>query len=228
VPEEEFRRVIEVNLLGTVNGTRIALRRMLPRNRGTVVQVLSAISFRGVPLQSAYSASKFGLRGFTEAVRSELRHDRSRVHLTMVHPPATNTPFYSHAGSVMEKAPRPPPPVYQPEMVGEALFLAGTVKRRDWVIGGQSAALKLSNQLAPGMVDLLMGAVGVATQQTTREEVLESRRPRPPEAKTHGPFDWESLSHSVHWLATKNPATTGLALGVAALGLASALRRNSD
>ena len=126
VPEEAFRRVVDVNLHGTVNGTRVALARMRPRNRGTIVQILSAIADRGVPLQTAYSTTKYALRGFVEALRAELIHERSGVHVTMVHPPSVNTPFYSHAGSVMDKTPRPPPPVYQPEMLGEAIYLAGT------------------------------------------------------------------------------------------------------
>jgi NAD(P)-dependent dehydrogenase (short-subunit alcohol dehydrogenase family) len=97
-----------------------------------------------------YSTTKYGLRGFTEAVRSELVHEQSAVHVTMVHPPLVNGPFYSHAGSVMEKAPRPPPPVYQPEILGEAIYLEGTVRCRDWRVGEQTTAIRAANQIAPG------------------------------------------------------------------------------
>ena len=161
VPDDAFRRVIDVNLHGTVNGTRIALARMKPRDRGTIIQVLSAISYRGVPLQSAYSTTKYGLRGFTEAVRAELVNDRSAVHVTMVHPPAVNTPFYSHAGSVMDEAPRPPPPVYQPEILGEAIYMAGTQQRREWRVTGETVGFSIANKIAPGLLDQLSGLAGV-------------------------------------------------------------------
>lgn len=201
VPEEAFRRVVDVNLHGTVNGTRIALARMRPRGTGTIVQVLSAISYRGVPLQSAYSATKFGLRGFTEAVRAELVNEGSAIHVTMVHPPSVNTPFYSHAGSILDRSPRPPPPVYQPEIIGEAIYLAGTVKRRNWQVGGQTAAIRLGNQVAPGLLDVVAGLIGVRTQQTTSKNVADQRDPNTFTASTtalgtHGPFDGESLSGS--------------------------------
>ena len=232
VPEEAFRRVIDVNLHGTVNGTRIALARMRPRNAGTIVQVLSAISYRGVPLQSAYSTTKFGLRGFTEAVRSELASERSDVHITMVHPPSVNTPFYSHAGSVMTKSPRPPPPVYQPELIGEAIYLAGTVKRRDWRVGGQTSAVRLSNLLAPEIVDVLAGFVGVRAQQTGREDVLSRRDPNTYSASlrpsgTHGPFDRESLAVSGQWWLSKAPVPLKMGFGLLILGfvLAAGARR---
>ncbi|MGI4944089.1 MAG: SDR family oxidoreductase, partial [Janthinobacterium lividum] len=230
VPDAAFRRVIDVNLFGTVNGTRIALARMRPRNHGTIVQVLSAIAYRGVPLQSAYSTSKYGLRGFTEAVRAELINERSAVHVTMVHPPAVNTPFYSHAGSVMDEAPRPPPPVYQPEMLGEAVYLAGTVKRREWQVTGSTVAFSVGNKLAPGLLDTLSGLAGVAAQKTTRDGVVKARDPntfspstRP--AGTHGPFDGESLATSVQWWLTKLPAPARLGLGVLALGMLQVARR---
>ena len=231
VPEEAFRRVVDVNLHGTVNGTRVALARMRPRNRGTIVQILSAIADRGVPLQTAYSTTKYALRGFVEALRAELIHERSRVHVTMVHPPSVNTPFYSHAGSVMDKTPRPPPPVYQPEMLGEAIYLAGTGNRREWRVGGQTLATSIGNTFAPGLVDLVSGLAGVAMQQTTRKEVAAARDPSIYQASTritgtHGPFDREALSSSAAWWLTKNPAAACLGLGLLAAGVArAAIRR---
>ena len=234
VPDEAFRRVVEVNLFGTINGTRTALARMRPRNRGTIVQVLSAIAYRGVPLQTAYSTTKYGLRGFTEALRAELVHERSAVQVTMVHPPSVNTPFYGHAGSVMQKTPRPPPPVYQPEMLGEAIFLAGTVARREWVVGEQSAGIKLLNQLAPGLLDVASGIAGVRVQQTSREDVRELRDPNTfapstRAAGTHGPFDRESLPDSLQWQVTKRrtgrvSSLPSTGLGLMALGALALLR----
>jgi short-subunit dehydrogenase len=230
VPEDEFRRVIEVNLLGAVNGTRVALSRMRPRNQGTIIQIASAIAFRGVPLQSAYSATKYALRGFTEAVRSELIHEGSAVHLTLVHPPAVNTPFYSHAGSVLEKAPRPPPPIYQPELIGEAIYLAATVKRREWQVTGSTATFSLGNLVAPGLLDHIAGLVGVFTQQTGRKRVAERRDPNTFEASTvpqgtHGPFDGEALSSSAHWWLSKNPNFARVGAAVIAVGLLRAATR---
>ena len=224
LPEAAFRRVVDVNLHGTVNGTRVALSRMRPRNRGTIVQVLSAISYRGVPLQSAYSATKFGLRGFTEAVRAELINERSRVNVTMVHPPSVNTPFYSHAGSVMDKTPRPPPLVYQPEMIGEALYLAGTVRRREWHVGGEAVAITLANKVAPGLMDLLMGFAAIWLQQTSRKDVAALRDPNAYTPSTraagiHGPFDGESVGSSAQWWLSKRPHLVQIGLGAIAIGM---------
>jgi short-subunit dehydrogenase len=221
---------IDVNLHGTVNGTRIALARMKPRDRGTIIQILSAISYRGVPLQSAYSTTKYGLRGFTEALRAELVNDRSAVHVTMVHPPSVNTPFYSHAGSVMDEAPRPPPPVYQPEIIGEAIYMAGTRKRREWRVTGETVGFSIANKIAPGLLDQLSGLAGVAVQHTKRQDVAERRDPNTftPSTKpsgTHGPFDRESLGASAQWWASKNPGTVGLGLGVLALGVLGLVAR---
>ena len=230
VPEAAFRRVVEVNLHGAVNGTRVALARMRPRGRGTIVQVLSAISYRGVPLQSAYSTSKFALRGFTEALRAELIHERSRVHVAMVHPPAVNTPFYSHAGSVMADAvPRPPPVVYQPEIIGEALYLAGTVRRREWRVGGETLAISITNKLAPGLMDTLMGLTAIRLQQTTRQDVAALRDPNLDTPSTraagaHGPFDGESVGGSVQWWVNKSPPVVRIGLCLLAAGMVTAAR----
>jgi NAD(P)-dependent dehydrogenase (short-subunit alcohol dehydrogenase family) len=232
VPEDEFRRVIDVNLLGAVNGTRVALARMRPRGRGSIIQIASAIAFRGVPLQSAYSATKFALRGFTEAVRAELINERSAIHITLVHPPAVNTPFYSHAGSILEKAPRPPPPIYQPELIGEAIYLAATIRRREWQVTGSTAAFSIGNIVAPGLLDRIAGLFGVFTQQTGRRRVVEQRDPSTFSPSTtphgmHGPYDGEALSSSLQWWLSKNPnfARVGGALVVVGLLRAATRRR---
>ena len=230
VSEDAFRRVLDVNLIGTVNGTRIALTRMRPRNRGTIVQILSAISYRGVPLQSAYSTSKYGLRGFTEALRSELINEGSAIHLTMVHPPAVNTPFYSHAGSVMDQAPRPPPPVYQPELLGEAVFLAATSKRREWRVTGSTLGFAIGNKLAPNLLDHVAGLVGVFAQKTRREGVVAARAPNTfspstGPSRTHGPFDQESLASSLQWSFNKSPAILRMGIGLMVLTAFQLARR---
>ena len=225
ITEDEFRRLTDVNYFGTVNGTRVALRRMLPRNRGTVVQILSAISYRGVPLQSPYSGSKYALRGFTEAVRAELANDNSAVHMTMVHPPAVNTPFYNHAVSHMPKPVRPPPPVYQPELVADAIYLAATTRRREVKVTGSTLGFAIANKLTPGVLDYFAGKFGVAAQQSDQGGAVTMRDPnlngpgqRP--SSTHGPFDSESLSTSLQMWANKNRGAVGLAVGVGLVGLA--------
>ena len=222
ITEEEFRRVTETNYFGTVNGTRIALKRMVPRNKGTVVQILSAIAYRGVPLQSPYSGSKYALRGFTEAVRAELIHDNSAVHLTMVHPPAVNTPFYNHAVSHMPQPVRPPPPVYQPELVADAIYFAATNRRREVKVAGPSLGFAIGNKFAPNLFDLFAGKAGVAAQQTSKRGAVEVRDPNlftPPTrpSPTHGPFDEESLSVSPQMWLNKNRTAVGLGLGLIAL-----------
>ncbi len=225
IAEDEFRRLTDVNYLGTVNGTRVALRRMLPRNRGTVVQILSAISYRGVPLQSPYSGSKYALRGFTEAIRAELANDNSAVHVTMVHPPAVNTPFYNHALSHMPKPVRPPPPVYQPELVADAIYLAATTRRREVKVAGATLGFAVANKLTPGLLDFFAGKVGVTSQQSNEGGAVAVRDPnlhgpgqRP--SSVHGPFDGESLSTSAQMWANKNRGAVGLAVGLGLIGLA--------
>ena len=233
ISEAAFRQVIEVNLFGTVNGTRIALARMGKRKRGTIVQVLSAISYRAIPLQSAYGTSKYGLRGFTEAVRSELLHDRSNIHITMVHPPSVNTPFYSHAGSILSRAPRPPPPIYQPELLGEAIYVAATgERRREWKVSGASLAFIVGNKVAPGLIDRLSGRFAVAVQQTTDAAVVQARDPNTFSAASkdlgaHGPFDPESLASSLQWRLNRSSTSVKLGAGLVALGLFVLARRRA-
>jgi short-subunit dehydrogenase len=227
ITDAEFRRVTDVTYLGTVNGTRVALEHMRPRDQGTIVQVCSAIGLRGVPLQSAYSGAKYAMRGFSEAVRAELIHERSQVHLTVVYPPSVNTPFYSHATARIDKLPRPPPPIYQPEIVAEAIHFAATHRRRDVLVGAQTVQTALLNAFAPSLADFLLGRLAPRLQNSRNPGIAQARDenlfaashlPSP----THGPFDAESLSTSLQFWATRNRGTvgTGLALGAAMLALA--------
>ncbi|MBV8911985.1 MAG: SDR family NAD(P)-dependent oxidoreductase, partial [Acetobacteraceae bacterium] len=215
------RRLTETNYFGTVNGTRVALRRMLQRDRGTIVQVLSAVSYRGVPLMSPYSGSKYALRGFSEAVRAELLHDRSRVHLTMVHPPAVNTPFYGHAQSHLDRPIRPPPPVYQPELIADAIYLAATTRRQEVKVGGQTLALALGNTIAPGWMDAAAAKLSVPAQFVRPGDPVAERDPnlhRPGRVNsTHGPYDKESFSRSPQMWLNRNRDAVGLGLGLIVL-----------
>ena len=225
--DEEFRRVTDVTYMGCVNGTRVALEHMRPRDAGTIVNVCSAIGFRGVPVQSAYSGAKWAMRGFAEAVRAELINERSKIHIGMVYPPAVNTPFYAHAVSRTDGLPRPPPPIYQPEMMGDAIYLAATTRRRDIIIGGQSVQIALLNGLAPRLADFVIGMVGPKLQESSNEGLVETRdvnlfTPSTRPAAEHGPFDAESLSTSAQYWASKHRGSlgAGLALGALLVGLA--------
>ncbi|CAH2600653.1 SDR family oxidoreductase [Rhodovastum atsumiense] len=219
ITEEEFHRVLHTTLLGTVNGTRIALQRMSPRQHGTIINVGSAVAYRGTPLQAPYSAAKFGVRGFTEAIRSELIHDRSPIHLGIVHPPSVNTPFFSHAGARMAGEPRPLPPVYQPEIIADAIWLAATERRREIRITGSTLQLSWLDKLAPGLADRLMAVIGFPAQRTTNEEVQRLRDPalfHPPttSALVHGPFGREAFASSAQMWGEHHRLAVAVGLAV--------------
>jgi short-subunit dehydrogenase len=167
ISPEEFRRVTEVTYLGYVHGTMAALRHMRPRNRGTIVQVGSALAYRAIPLQSAYCGAKFAIRGFTDALRSELRHEGSRIRLTMVQLPAVNTPQFDWARSRMPRRAQPVPPIHQPEAVAEAICRAAETAPRELWVGWPSVRAILGNMLAPGLLDRLLAAKGYEGQMAS-------------------------------------------------------------
>lgn len=226
--EAEFRRVTDVVYFGAVNGTRVALEQMGPRNSGTIVNVCSAIGLRGIPLQSAYSGAKYAMRGFTEAVRAELLHERSRVRLSTIYPPSVNTPFYSHATAHLDgNLPRPPPPIYQPEIIADAIHFAVTNRRRDLLVGGQTVQIGLLNALAPALADRLIATFAPFLQKSSNQGIADARdenlfTPTDRLSSAHGAFDSESLSTSAQLWATKHRGSVGagLTLGMAILGLA--------
>ncbi len=230
ITEEEFRRVTEVTYLGGVHGTRAALKRMLPRKHGTIVNIGSLAAYRGFPLQAPYCAAKFALRGFTEAVRSELIQQGSPVHLTMVHPPAVNTPFFSHAGSRMQGIPRPPPPVYQPEIIADAIYLAATSRRREVKVSAATVQTAFMNKVAPGLVDLVVGWMGNSSQQTDDPEVRRRRdellfQPPKQPSPVHGPFSAEAFDRSAQMWLSHNRWMVGLGAGLGALLLFTGKKR---
>jgi NAD(P)-dependent dehydrogenase (short-subunit alcohol dehydrogenase family) len=173
--EDEFRRITEVTYLGQVNGVRVALEHMRPRNSGVIVQVGSALAFRGIPLQSAYCGAKHAIKGFTESVITELRHERSAVRVCMVQLPGLNTAQFDWNDSEFDEHPQPVPPVFQPEVAARAVrFLADHPRRNMWV-GYSTAYTILGNRVAPLFLDWYLGRTGVQGQLT------ETRGPR------HGP-----------------------------------------
>jgi len=235
---EEFRRVTEVDYLGYVYGTRAALERMLPRDRGVVVQVGSALAYRGIPLQSAYCGAKHAVQGFHESLRCELLHDRSGVHVTMVQMPAVNTPQFDWVKSRLPRRPQPVPPIYQPEVAARAvLYAADHPRRREYWVGATTAATLIADKLAPGLLDRYLARTGYRSQQTSQ--------PEPPDAPAnlwqpaddergqdygaHGRFDRRSHARSPQLWASQHHGTLAAAgaglLGLLAPRLARRLRR---
>ncbi len=161
----DYKRVTEVTYLGFVYGTLAALKRMLPRDRGIIVQVGSALAYRGIPLQSAYCAAKHAIQGFTESLRCELIHDQSNVKITMVQMPALNTPQFDWVKSRLPRKPQPVPPIYQPEVAADAIVHAAHHYRREWYVGGSTAIAITGNKIAPGLGDWYLGQQGYDAQQ---------------------------------------------------------------
>jgi len=218
---EEFRRVTETTYLGYVYGTMAALEQMRRRNRGVIVQVGSALSYRGIPLQSAYCGAKHAIRGFTDSLRCELIHERSRIKLTMVHLPAINTPQFEWARTHMSKAPRPVAPVFQPEVAAEAIYSASRNPRREIWLGSSTAQVILGNALAPWLLDRYLARRCYDGQQR-RVEVAPGRadnlfHPVHKPHRTHGTFDKEASSSAAAF------SGSGLRLGVAMAGFGVAV-----
>lgn len=226
---EEYRRVTEVTYLGTVYGTMAALRRMRPRDRGTIVQVGSALSYRAIPLQSAYCGAKHGVRGFTDSVRCELLHEGSDVRITMVQLPAVNTPQFSLCRAKLGRHPQPMPPIYEPEVAADAIAWAAHGGRREVYVGASSVATILANKLAPGLLDHYLGRNGYDAQQTD-EEIPSDRpdnlfEPVGGDHGAHGIFDDTAHAHSPQLWATRHRGPLAAVVGGAATLVGGALRR---
>src|ERR687886_1997527 len=177
IAPEEFCRTTEVTYLGQVYGTMAALKRMIPRDHGTIVQVGSALAYRGIPLQAAYCGAKHAVRGFTDSLRCELMHDKRNVHVTTVHLPGMNTTQFGLVRLRMPKRPRPVAPVYQPEVAARAIVWASEhPRRRELWVGGSTVMTILGTRLAPGIIgDLYLARTGFDGQQTD-EPASEERR----------------------------------------------------
>jgi NAD(P)-dependent dehydrogenase (short-subunit alcohol dehydrogenase family) len=225
----EFRRVTEVTYLGAVHGTLAALRRMVPRNTGMIVQVGSALAYRAIPLQSAYCAAKHALAGFTESLRTELLHDGSAVHLTMVQLPALNTPQFEWVRSRMPRRPQPVPPIFQPEVAAGAIVWAATHRRRELHVGWPTVKAIWGDKMAPRVLDHYLARMGYDAQQTD-EPAIPDRLDNlmtavPGDHGAHGRFGERSRSFSWQlWATTHRSLVLGSLAGVAGL-LWSARRR---
>jgi NAD(P)-dependent dehydrogenase (short-subunit alcohol dehydrogenase family) len=211
VSSQEYRRVTEVTYLGTVHGTSSALARMRPRDRGVIVQVGSALAYRGIPLQSAYCAAKHAIQGYTESLRCELMHEGSGVRVTMVQLPALNTPQFDVVRTRLPRHPQPVAPIYQPEVAARAIVGAALhPARREWWVGGSTALTLVGNALAPGLADRYLARSAFDAQQT-EEPVAQGRpdnlfAPLPGDRGAHGDFDTSSHSRSLQWGLTRHRA----------------------
>jgi NAD(P)-dependent dehydrogenase (short-subunit alcohol dehydrogenase family) len=232
ITAEEFRRVTEVTYLGVVYGTLSALARMRAQDHGVIVQVGSALAYRGIPLQSAYCACKHAIQGFTESLRCELLHENSSVRVTMVQLPAMNTPQFDVVRSRLPRHPQPVPPIYQPEVAARAIVTAARrPARREWWVGASTALTLMGNAVAPGVADRYLARTGYDSQQT--DTPMQAGRPDnlfeplPGERSAHGDFDDRAHARSEQWELTRHRlalAGSGLAVSLLAWGV----RRRGD
>jgi len=230
---EEYKRVTEVTYLGFVYGTLAALKRMLPRDRGVIIQVGSALAYRGIPLQSAYCAAKHAIQGFNESLRSELIHDQSNVRVTMVQLPAMNTPQFSWVKSRLPRKPQPVPPIYQPEIGADAVLFAAHHDRREMYVGYPTVEAIVANKIVPGFADWYLARNGYDAQQTD-EPVEPDRRdnlwePLPGDHGAHGTFGDRATASSPQLWVSKNRNWLVLAGGgLAGLVLGALIRRKQS
>jgi NAD(P)-dependent dehydrogenase (short-subunit alcohol dehydrogenase family) len=228
IEPDEYRRATEVTYLGVVHGTRSALRRMMPRDRGTIVQVGSALAYRGIPLQTAYCGAKHAIKGFTESLRCELLHEGSKVHLTMVQMPALNTPQFSIVRNKLPRHPQPVPPIYQPEVAAEAIVFAAHSKRREVWVGRSTPIVIAGNRVAPSLGDIYLARTGFDSQQT--DQPVNGDRPDnlfepvPGDHGAHGEFDDQAAGSSVELRLSRHKrallaAGAGIVAGAAAVAL---------
>jgi short-subunit dehydrogenase len=221
---EEIKRGTDVTYLGQVHGMMSALSRMRKRNRGTIVNVGSALAYRSVPLQSIYCGAKAAIRGFTDSLRSEIIHDKLNVHITMVDLPAINTPQFDWAMNKMGKKAQPVPPIYQPEVPARAIFFAATHKRRDVWVGFPTVKAILANRIAPGLIDRYLAKAGYSGQLTDIPEPANAPanlfEPVPGAYGAHGRFDkrrprtgsWEMFTDRHKMAVVAAVAVAGIAL----------------
>lgn len=219
---QEFERGTKVTYLGQVHGTMAALSRMRIRNRGTIVNVGSALAYRSVPLQSVYCGAKFAIRGFTDALRSEIIHDKLDIHLTMVDLPAVNTPQFDWALNKMGKKAKPVAPIYEPEVAARAIFFAATHKRRQIWVGFSTVKAILANRIAPGLIDRYLARAGYAGQLTDQTLAPDAPanlfEPVPGDYGAHGRFDSQSKSGSWEMFTYRHRTAFWIATGVGLIG----------
>jgi len=224
---EEFHHIVNVTFLGTVHGTRIALDRMMPADRGVIVQVGSALAFRSIPLQSAYCASKHAIQGFTESIRSELIHDGSAVRVSIVNMPALNTTQFVWTRNRMPHEVRPTGTIFQPEVAADAILFAAEHDRREIMVGYTTVQATLGEKVAPGLLDRYLATA--AWEGSMLPQPADPRRPDnfwtplAGDQGAHGQFDSLARGFSLQLWATKH--RTALLSGLLVAGAAWATSR---
>jgi NAD(P)-dependent dehydrogenase (short-subunit alcohol dehydrogenase family) len=226
----EFRRVTEVTYLGYVYGTLAALKRMLPRNRGVIVQVGSALAYRGIPLQAAYCAAKHAIQGFCDSLRCELIHDGSNVKVTMLQMPAFNTPQFGWVKSRLPRKAQPVPPIFQPEVAAEAIYFAAHNPRREFYVGMPSVKAIVANKIAPGLLDHYLARTGYDSQQYDGAEdpnrLDNLWQPVPGDHGAHGAFDGRASKWSSQLWASEHRIALALGFLVFAISGLTALLKD--
>ena len=231
IKPDEFRRVTEVSYLGYVYATMAALRHMKQRDRGTIVQVGSALAYRGIPLQSAYCGAKHAIQGFHEALRCELLHEKSNVHVTMVQMPAVNTPQFSWVLSRLPRHAQPVAPIYQPEVAARAvMFAADHPRRREYWVGSSTMGTLAANAVAPGLLDRYLAKTGFAAQQTDQPQNPDAPANlwEPADSEhdfgAHGVFDGQAIPTDPQLWASQHHGAVAV-IAAAATGAAAWLWR---
>jgi short-subunit dehydrogenase len=227
----EYKRVTEVTYLGYVYCTLAALRRMLPRDQGTIVQVGSALAYRGIPLQSAYCGAKHAIQGFTESVRCELLHDKSHVKISMVQLPAVNTTQFGWVKCRLPRKPQPVPPIYQPEVAAKAITWAAHHYRREWWLGPSTIEAIVGNYIAPSFADHYLAATGYDSQQydghveANRKDNLLEPVDDQVDCGSHGNFDARAHTTSYQFWLSKHLRTIAIGAGITACVVATGIIR---
>jgi len=226
IEPEEFKRSTEVSYLGMVWGTRAALKRMIPRDRGSLVQVCSAMSYRGIPLQSPYCGAKHACKGFTESIITELLHNKSKVQVSMIQLPGLNTTQFTWGRTKLPKQTMPVPPIYQPEVAADAIHYAAHHKRRQIYVGIPTVMNIIGERVAPWLLDRYLAKTGFKSQQTDQplnpnghDNLFE---PVDEDRGAHGPFDDKAHSISPQYELAKRRGMVLAGVGAAAVGAAGA------
>jgi NAD(P)-dependent dehydrogenase (short-subunit alcohol dehydrogenase family) len=225
ITPQEFRRVTEVTYLGFVHGTMAALKSMRPRRSGRIIQIGSALAYRGIPLQSAYCGAKHAIRGFTDSLRTELLHEGSPIHLSIIELPAVNTPQFEWARAHLRHEPRPMGRPIEPEVVADAVLQVARGRWREYWLGTPTLLTILGDMLLPGFLDKYLARTAVAGQQTdrplgpTRRDNLD--KPVTELHRTRGPFEAESGMHAplVPGQVARVGALAAVAVALLTLGL---------
>ncbi len=231
ISPQEYERATRVTYLGAVWGTKVALERMLPRDRGTIVEVGSALAYRGIPLQAPYCGAKHAIKGFQESVRCELRHRGSKVHLTMVQLPGLNTPQFDHCLSKMPRHPMPVPPVFQPEAAARAVYWVAHHRRRETYVGIPTVYTIVGNKLAPSVAERYLARTAVDGQQTSQPADPDRRAnlfepvDDDHDEGAHGTFDGQARTRAAQVWVTRHRLGCALAAALAAGATASLARR---